>query len=811
MPKLRDHRDKTAWAEPIRLVCLGALTALFVAAPLILSESVAEAGTGVVLVMLHLLLAAAWLSAKVWLGRGEFRCDLISLAVVGLAVWHGISAAVMAPYGAPRPAINMFWQWVAYATAFLLVRDLVRTREEGRALCATLIALAASLSAQAYQQYFVEMPRDRAAYRADPEGVLREHHLYSPPGSVARELFEQRLASSEPTATFALTNSLAGFLAPWLVLMIAAVVITHQHRAGGPRFFLGAAALVVLLAGCLLLTKSRTAWLASVFGVLLVAATSASRRWRLGWKIPILACGVFALVVAVTVAVGVLDLEVVSEAPRSVLYRFQYWNAASRMLADYPFFGCGPGNFQSYYTAYMLPEASEQVADPHNFLFEVGATAGTPALLLLITVLAIFLWRTWRQTGTAEIPEAGEPNQDGSQTRPSLDAVSGDRSQSLATSATTGSPHSKRRKKRKKSKAVKEPLEVRASWRIYTGGAIGILMAYPIGLIAGAMPAPAVLIVGLTVGAAAVWCLHPWVTRGCLDARSAAIAAVVALVNLLAAGGINFPGVAGSLWLLMAVALTLTGASPISLRGPRWVTWAALVAVLVLLAACYQTAYLPVLTSRTLLTQGEELVYRSRALGDSVDTREAMTLALERFERAAESDKYAAAPRLNAAQLYHQIRLWEPDDDKRAAAARDFDRMAAEAARLDRRSQATAVDIGYMQYEAYDATRDARQLDRARTSFERAVRLFPNQNFAHARLAWMCHLQGDSAAAAREAAEALRLDAITPHAERKLGQRGLFDDLAAPSQIEQFESLPQNTTAEQLMQRLRNQTGEPSP
>jgi hypothetical protein len=794
MSQQRDCREKASWAEPMRLVCLGAVSALFVAAPLIANETVAEAGTGVVLVILHLLLAVAWLVVKLRWGKGEFRCDLVSLAVVGLAVWHGISAVVMATYGAPRPAVNMFWQWVAYATAFLLVRDLVRTKEECRALCVSMIALAAGLSAQAYQQYYVEMPRDRAAYRANPEGVLLEHHLYSPPGSVARELFEQRLDSSEPTATFALTNSLAGFIAPWFVLTLAAAVVTHRHGAGNPRFFLGAAGVVVYLVGCLLLTKSRTAWLASGLGVVLVVATHVADRWRLRWKIPLLTCGVLGLLTAVAVAAGVLDLEVVSEAPKSVLCRFQYWNAASRMIADYPLFGCGPGNFQAYYTAYMLPEASEQVADPHNFLFEIWATAGTPALLLLTTVLGIFLWRTWRQTGAAGIPESGEPN--------ASEGLSPFKKGSESKSKI------KTKGKSKKPRDANATLETRACWRIYAGGAVGILMAYPIGLIAGAMPAPAVLWPGLPVGAITVWCLHPWVVGGYLDARSLTIAAAVALVNLLAAGGINFPGVAGSLWLMMALALTLSTPSRLSLRGPRWVTVGALVLVLLLLAACYQTAYLPVVTGRALLEQGEELVYMSSGLEDSAEKREARALALEFFERAAQSDKYASDARLNAAQLYHDLHLRGPDEAARAAAAREFDRMAAEAVQLDRHSQAMAVDIGYMQYEAYDATQDVRYLDRAQESFERGVRLFPSQNFAHARLAWMYHLQGEAATAATEAGEALRLDALTPHDERKLSKRGLFDDLAAPSQLDRLQSLPPHTTAEQLMLRLRNQSGE---
>ena len=52
--------------------------------------------------------------------------------------------------------------------------------------------------------------------------------------------------------------------------------------------------------------------------------------------------------------------------------------ATAAMIADHTLLGCGPGNFQEHYARYKLPQASETVGDPHNFLLEIWATAGTP-------------------------------------------------------------------------------------------------------------------------------------------------------------------------------------------------------------------------------------------------------------------------------------------------------------------------------------------------------------------------------------------------------------------------------------------------
>ena len=134
----------------------------------------------------------------------------------------------------------------------------------------------------------------------------------------------------------------------------------------------------MLIAACLVLTKSRRSYLAVLCragaGGPCPRRTESStgleiaRRHRLGRGRPAWPArgrrgcrrGVLA-----------------AKAAKSFGYRLQYWQATMRMIAEHPLAGCGPGNFQDAYTAYKLPEASEEVADPHNFLLEVWATAGT--------------------------------------------------------------------------------------------------------------------------------------------------------------------------------------------------------------------------------------------------------------------------------------------------------------------------------------------------------------------------------------------------------------------------------------------------
>ena len=112
------------------------------------------------------------------------------------------------------------------------------------------------------------------------------------------------LRSNEPYSTFGLANSLAGFLLGPLVLLVAVGWDNLQHREGrGSRAWApgtGRPARALLLT-CLLLTKSRSAYLG-------LAAALAVLAWRERRRVsaPRLAAGAIAglVVVSALVAAG---------------------------------------------------------------------------------------------------------------------------------------------------------------------------------------------------------------------------------------------------------------------------------------------------------------------------------------------------------------------------------------------------------------------------------------------------------------------------------------------------------------------------
>jgi hypothetical protein len=159
------------------------------------------------------------------------------------------------------------------------------------------------------------------------EWIRREGGVVAPEGSRERTLFENRLESREPLATFALTNSLAAFLAPWLIVALGALAASFAPHPARVRTLLTLGLAALFVVGCLLLTKSRASFVAAGIGAMLVALYCRARGRSLPWQIPAAAGGLLVVVVLAAVFAGGLDLAVLRQAPQSVLYRLEYWQA----------------------------------------------------------------------------------------------------------------------------------------------------------------------------------------------------------------------------------------------------------------------------------------------------------------------------------------------------------------------------------------------------------------------------------------------------------------------------------------------------
>jgi hypothetical protein len=738
------------------------MTAVLVARPLFPSESAAQSGDGLSVVMLWLALSVFWLLGAIGRRTFSLRLGWTDTAVLLLVAWTTISALWAVRYGTPRPAVNMLWEWIGLGMCFFLARQFIVTSRERRAIAAVMVALAVGISGYGLYQAAYELPQTEVRYKANPDQALRDAGLSFPAGSPERKAFEDRLANRLPMATFALANSLAAFLAPWAVMLVGVVGSSLRSR----KRLLGMLICLAPIAACLVLTKSRSGYAGACLGILLAWWFGRERRIRLGWKLPAAVAGVAVLLLSAALVVE--GSAVLGRASKSFGYRLQYWQSSLEMIAAHPWLGCGPGNFQDIYTQYKLPEASEEIADPHNLLLEMWATAGTPAVLAFLAVLACFAVGSRGQAagGRVQGREFGETREAG--------RVGGVPRTPCSQSPFSGPQSAISDLKSQISDSVCD------GWlHILAGGLLGFLLSIPLGMLSAAPSSIAAVAIGLPLAVAAIALMFRWIREGRLPQWLPGVCVVVILVVLFAAGGIAMPAVAASFWLLLA--LGLEGRRKRLL--PASAAWAALAGFVALAVACYGTAYEPVLHCQAELRLAERQFLEAaehRARAATAEpvlaiplrelARQESARAVAHLEAAAAADPLSAEPWRQLAAV--EFEEWSRQPEK--AAFDRFTRAKNEAITRARHSSDLWMAVGDWESRAFateDQSEDRAARDAIRSAIEaysHAMALYPNSALSHAKLAEAYLSAGDRQAFDRESEAALRLDRVTPHADKKL-------------------------------------------
>jgi len=344
------------------------------------------------------------------------RFDAIDFGVLLIAVGHVISTlAVFQVEGDRRAALNLTFEWIGLLIAWRIFRSLFQDQQTTAQGIAVVIAVCVGLSCFGIWQHHVfyaeqsdwyrglRTELDQALASGESSHFSRVNELTQqfqkqgiPMYGSSRIAWENRLLnSSEPFAMFALANTLAGILATGLVLLIGQASSTVGERRRDS--WLSTMLLVIqvcLIAYCLTLTKSRSAWLGTCvgLGILLfrrirLSAVQNAFRWLVAGSL------ITAVAVGIVVAVGGLDKEVILESPRSLQFRLLYWTGTLKMLRDQPLTGAGPGNFRQVYLQYKADESSEEIRDPHNFVLDAWSSSGLVGLSGLLLIIGCTGWR----------------------------------------------------------------------------------------------------------------------------------------------------------------------------------------------------------------------------------------------------------------------------------------------------------------------------------------------------------------------------------------------------------------------------------
>lgn len=723
---------------------VGFVAALFFARFYIPAESAAQ-GETLWIASLWLVCAAVWMAGRWCRVFPRIRLDYLDAAVglwIGSQIISGL--VIVATTGDKRSAMNLTWEWVALAALWFIARYAIVVNSARRGLLLAMIVTGTVLAGYGLYQHYVSHRQMAAEYgplfdqlrtATGSEAASIRQRLSRdgiPTEGPALILFEKRLRdSTEPLGLFALANTFGGCLAVCLILAIGELWIGRQH--GSPwRSLVPLLIAIAIIGWCLLLTKSRTAVIGTACGLVMLAVSRVSMSASLRRLVlpASLAIGVMAVAVTALFAAGGLDRQVLSEAPKSLAYRFQYWQATRSLIVDHIWLGVGPGNFRQHYLKYKLPEASEEIADPHNMFFDVTATGGIVSGIGLTLLLVLVFLTICRVVGGRD---------------PSMDAAGNDPSDG----------------------------GTMAYWAAACGAALAFVGPY---VFLGEWE-DRVIVLGL------IWCAVAWLMSrsgpqsspsvDSTDAmRSVSLAAAVTLgVHLLGAGGIGMPGVSQVLILLLA--FSVRPVTPATDDG-GWRLWPALrlVGILGLLVALVMSSLLPVMTRSDLVRKGSYV--------ESSDSRHRQ-LARGYLRAATIADSWSAEPWMN---------LFQWDAESVAQSNESFQAAVEDLAQVRLRdpmnfwAPKTLGTLWMQKWQRSHIKEDAEQAVRW-TSL--AHGLYPTNSVIWSDLALAYEASGDSLQAAEAARGALAQDAIYHkhgHVDRYLEEsvRQRLEKLASKSE-----------------------------
>src|SRR5688572_5103769 len=151
-----------ALVERARPLLLPSTVALLIAPHLIPSEAVAADGTHALTAMLSCLLLVVWGIVTAFSPQPRTVFAWSDAALLLLVAMHTLSGLLPREGIVTRNAWNIVWLWISYGIGYFLLRQLLVSSVQTRALVVVMIALAICLSAHAYYQYFVTMPSVRS-------------------------------------------------------------------------------------------------------------------------------------------------------------------------------------------------------------------------------------------------------------------------------------------------------------------------------------------------------------------------------------------------------------------------------------------------------------------------------------------------------------------------------------------------------------------------------------------------------------------------------------------------------------------------
>lgn len=271
-----------------------------------------------------------------------------------------------------------------------------------RVTLAVLLGVLGTLLARAVQQVYVEHPRTLENFHATREQFFRAQGWT--PDSTMAKAFERRLSQAEANGYFGMANALATVGATGLAVAAGLWLTSRSHRTSHPPTPLHyKLSLTALTLACVWLVWSAGAKGGFAAAALGLCTLAAGLIWqRRNRSIPhtltrLIGPAAVILTLAAVITRGVIGTRM---GELSILFRWFYMQAASRIIAEHPWTGVGAMGFKAAYLLAKSPISPEEVTSPHSVLLDYLAMFGVGGAALAL------VWVFWVSLGATELVHA---------------------------------------------------------------------------------------------------------------------------------------------------------------------------------------------------------------------------------------------------------------------------------------------------------------------------------------------------------------------------------------------------------------------
>jgi O-antigen ligase len=287
-----------------------------------------------------------------------------------------------------------------FAAACLLwaMSQLVRSASRFRITAAVAFGLLMVLVVQSAFYRWMDVPANIQYWNEKKADILKEHNWA--PDSFAARQFEHKLVSGELVGFF---NSANTFAAVGVLLFAACVGVGFQKwRDGEPwGWLLLPLVAAISLVWILVSAASKASGATPILGLLVLALFF---TWR--YKRPPISRRDHSIAFSISLAIVVFAMIAIvarglhkhglftGHFSNSLDFRWKYWVASAGIFLGHPLIGIGWSNFSYYYLAHRLPEAAEEIKDPHNFLVRIFVELGMIGGFLAVSWLLRLAWET---------------------------------------------------------------------------------------------------------------------------------------------------------------------------------------------------------------------------------------------------------------------------------------------------------------------------------------------------------------------------------------------------------------------------------